>query len=146
MACNEFKTEVEMLFGSISNKLTGILREFYEPYGLTAPQAMILIALHKGASGKISDMAKSLNMTNSNLSVICRRLEGSGYLVRRRDKIDRRVVYLHLTDDSKTLLEKLEQKLSTDYLCLLENASAKDRIAVITGLTILNELLTCAKE
>ena len=143
MTNNEFKYEVEELFGCISNKLSGTLKEFYEPFGITAPQAMILVALHKGGPGKISDMAKALNMTNSNLSVICRRLERSGLVSRKRDEVDQRVVHLHLTEKSQAFLGELECRITTQYLCSLETASEEDKTTILNGLRKLNELLTC---
>ncbi len=142
MDCAEFKNEVECLFKSISDKLSCILKDFYEPYGLTAPQAMILIALYRGGPGKISDMAKALNMTNSNLSVICRRLEKSNFVIRKRDDLDQRVVYLYLTESSKQLMTEMEARISTDYLCSLGGASDEDKALIIAGMTKLNELLT----
>ena len=146
MECIEFKNEVERLFQSISEKLTGILKEFYEPYGLTAPQAMILIALHRAGPGKIGDIAKMLHMTNSNLSVICRRLEKSGFIIRKRDDMDQRVVFLYLTDECKTMMADLEKKITTDYLCSLEMATEEDRTTILKGMRKLNELLTGGNE
>lgn len=142
----EFKYEVELLFGTISTKFSELLREFYDPYGITAPQAMILIALHKRGPGKIGDMAKTLNMTNSNLSVICRRLERSGFLLRKRNEIDQRVVHLYLTEKSQAFLEELEKKITTDYLCSLEQASDEDKEVILKGLRKLSELLTCTEQ
>lgn len=137
----DFKNQVEGLFHSISEQLANLLRDFYGPYGLTAPQAMILMALYRKGPGKISDMAKSLHMTNSNLSVICKRMEKSGFVVRKRDDLDQRVVHLYLTDGAKALMDDMDKRIATDYLRALEEASDQDKTTILNGLTKLDELL-----
>lgn len=146
MNCVEFKSDVEELFHSISFKLNDILQTFYKPYGLTAVQAVILIALYQNGPGKMSDIAKELNMTNSNLSVICRRLEKSGFLLRLRDQSDQRVVSLHLTENCNKMMASLDEQITTDYLCPLEQASEEDRVLIIKGLKKLESLLTPTEE
>lgn len=145
MDCDDFKDKVEELFYSISGKLSCTLKHFYEPYGLTAPQAMILMELQRNGPAKIGNMARSLGMTNSNLSVICRRLERSGFIIRKRDDIDQRVVHIYLTDDCKTLIVELKANITTDYLCVLKRASDEDKATILAGLTKLNELLAHTK-
>lgn len=146
MVCNQFASEVEVLFHQISDQFASILREFYEPYGLTAPQAMILIALHRGGPEKISDMAKKLSMTNSNLSVICQRLEKSDFVIRKRDEFDQRVVYLYLSDRCKTIMQDMECRIGSEYLLALQSASEQDKETILKGLLKLNELLSRSKK
>lgn len=70
-----FKKELLELTRDINMKFTTLLSDFYQPLGITAVQALILSELCEHGEKKISDLGKNLNMTNSNVSVICQRLE-----------------------------------------------------------------------
>ena len=142
MDCCQFKREVELLLHSISSKYGSILKAFYEPYGITAVQATVLLALYRRGPGKISDMAELLGMTNSNLSVICRRLEKGGFLLRKREDADRRTVYLHLTHHCLSIMAELEKKITSEYLCPLEAAAEEERILILQGMQALDRLVS----
>lgn len=74
-----FKKELLELTRDINMKFTTLLTKFYQPLGITAVQALILSELCEHGEKKISDLGKNLNMTNSNVSVICQRLEKNGF-------------------------------------------------------------------
>ena len=137
----EFKFIVEMLLHSISNRMQICLRQFYETFGLSTPQAMVLLYVRHCGRGKITEVAHTLHMTNSNLSTICRRLEREGLLTRTRDDMDQRIVWISLTESCQQRLQQLEDQIDTQYLNNLSSVSAWDRETILNGLLKLNEVL-----
>lgn len=141
MNSKEFKHEAERLMYSIYTEMEACARQFYEPIGLTAPQGLILMSLYRSGPSKVTDTAKRLNMTNSNLSTICRRLERDGFLTRTRDTNDQRIVWLQLTPSCASNIKELEAQIDCHYLTGLNEISDADRQLILGGMTKLNELL-----
>ena len=137
----EFKFIVEMLLHSISHRMQICLRQFYETFGLSTPQAMVLLYVRHCGRGKITEVAHTLHMTNSNLSTICRRLEREGLLTRTRDDMDQRIVWISLTESCQQRLQQLEDQIDTQYLNNLSSVSAQDRETILSGLLEKPQLL-----
>lgn len=142
----EFKFTVGTLLHSTSAQMESYMRQFYEAFGLTTPQAMVLLHLHRCGRGKISEVACNLHMTNSNLSSICRRLERDGLISRTRDTQDQRIVWITLTETCRDHLCRLEKKIDEQYLNNLASVSPEDREIILAGLTKLNSLLAACNE
>ncbi len=87
-------------FNLISNKN---LQESLEKLSLTPPQFYVLASI--GYSGRLpfGEIGVKMMVTVSNLTGIVDRLEEKSLVVRERDKHDRRVVYVRLTDKGKKL-------------------------------------------
>lgn len=136
-----FKFAVEHLLQCVTTRMQECLREFYEPFGITIPQAMVLLCIHRQGPGKITEIAQKLHMTNSNLSTICRRLERDHFLLRTRDDHDQRIVWVSLTDSCKEILKQIEQDLDKRYLANLSDTSHQDIQIILAGLIKLNQLL-----
>lgn len=138
---SEFKQQSITLLNSIRLRIDDMMNAFYSPYGLTTPQATTLMYLHKNGPQKICTLAKSLHMTNSNLSAICQRLEARHLIERIRDEDDQRVVMAVLTPHAVQILEEVEEKLNTDYLPILQCAHPEDQEIILSGLQKLDQLL-----
>ncbi|MBQ8589700.1 MAG: MarR family transcriptional regulator [Firmicutes bacterium] len=138
---DDFKFTAQELMYSISYRMETCIRQFYEPFGLTTPQAMIILYIHRNGRGKVTEVANHLHMTNSNLSTICRRLERDGFLIRTRDLEDQRIVWLSLTEHCEQRIREIDQKIDSQYLNNLNGVSKEDGEVILAGLTKLNEIL-----
>jgi|tagenome__1003787_1003787.scaffolds.fasta_scaffold20546521_2 DNA-binding MarR family transcriptional regulator len=88
------------------NKQTG---DFMEHIGLTLPQAVVMWTL--GAYDGIatmSDLAQMTHQSGATATGIVDRLTDAGLVERVRDKGDRRVVYVQITEAGTTKLEEIE--------------------------------------
>ncbi len=136
---------VELQLMQLSRKLHHRLNRKFDAliqtYGVTFPQLMILeeINLH---SQRISDLALTLNMTCSNLSLICRRLEKAGLLERTRRLEDQRNVELQLTGKAQKLLELVQIKMNEDSRHLCEKIDPEQLKAILDGFSSLNQILS----
>ena len=104
-----FASDVLELLKEITPQVNAVLCRDYKPYGLTFVQAEVIMELANADGMKITEMSDHLGMGKSNLSPLCRRLEDRGFLVRRQDHEDHRIVHLFLTERSKEMIREIQQ-------------------------------------
>lgn len=73
------ENELMNLVRSVNNHMNHVLNQFYSPYGLTRPQAIVLSEIERHGPVTVSLLAQRLGMTTSNLCLIAQRLEKSGF-------------------------------------------------------------------
>ena len=138
--------EIYHLLRQVNGKMTCAIQEVFAPMGVTPPQVMILIQLRDQNALRLSELAEHLNMTCSNCSVICRRLEKAGLILRIRDRHDQRVVNLQLTKKAQEMVDTLNGRMERIQRNLLENATLEERMKIHEGLRLLNGLFNETKE
>lgn len=69
------ENELMNLVRSVNNHMNHVLNQFYSPYGLTRPQAIVLSEIERNGPVTVSLLAHRLGMTTSNLCLIAQRLE-----------------------------------------------------------------------
>ena len=74
-----------------------------EKLGLTPPQFYVLATIGYLGGVPFSEIGAKMMVTVSNLTGIVDRLEEKGIVVRERDKRDRRVIHVKLTEKGKKL-------------------------------------------
>ncbi|MBR1217933.1 MarR family transcriptional regulator [Bradyrhizobium sp. U87765 SZCCT0131] len=74
--------------------------------GLTYPQYITVVALWEEDDQTVSGLGEKLFLESNTLTPILKKLEGMGYLTRRRDPADERQVRVSLTDAGRRLREK----------------------------------------
>jgi DNA-binding MarR family transcriptional regulator len=138
-----FKHKIMDYNRNIHNKFTNMLNEHYKPFGITSVQAVILLDLYENGEEKISDLSKNLSMTNSNVSVICQRLEKNGFINRVRDSEDQRIVKVVLAEKFMDIQTKLESSVFDNYFENLTDDKIQDMKDIVSGLEKLDKLLSC---
>ncbi len=112
-------------FNLISSKN---LQESLEKLGLTPPQFYVLACI--GYSGRLpfGEIGVKMMVTVSNLTGIVDRLEEKSLVVRERDRHDRRVVHVKLTEKGKKLyrvsVPAFENSVA-DFFSSLDNSQQK---------------------
>lgn len=87
-------------FNISSNKK---LQEDLEEIGLTPPQYYVLATIGYSGTLPFGEIGAKMMVTVGNLTGIVDRLAAKGFVVRERDKQDRRIVYVKLTDKGSKL-------------------------------------------
>lgn len=111
---------------------------------LTAHQASILDHLDESTPLTVGVLADHMGVTPGTMSVHLDRLEGLGFVSRRRSESDGRQVELRLTADgvrvrdAKSVLDPVRVK------AMLDRLSASDRRAALRGLALLAEAATAS--
>jgi len=78
-------------------------KELNRTYQVSAPQLHCLLALHEHGPLPPSQIAKHIMVKSSTVTGIIDRLEQKGFVERRRNSPDRRVITVQLTDRGKEL-------------------------------------------
>ena len=88
------------LFKKVYSKLQKYMDSIYQPYGLTSVQVEVLLLLAANGDQTVTELSEGLGVTKSNLSTLCKRMEKSGFVKRKRSKQDERVVVISMTDQA----------------------------------------------
>lgn len=77
-------------------------------FGLTYPQYLVMVALGQRDGQKVSELGEALALESNTLTPLLKRLEAAGWLTRRRDLQDERVLRLSLTEAGRAMAEELD--------------------------------------
>ena len=91
-----------------SRSVIGIYRPLLEPLGLTHPQYLVMLALWDREPRSVKDIGRTLRLEPGTLSPMLKRLEGLGYLSRRRNTSDERELCVGLTEAGRALRTEAE--------------------------------------
>ncbi|MGB3446392.1 MAG: MarR family transcriptional regulator [Xanthobacteraceae bacterium] len=81
-----------------------------DPLGLTYTQYIALVALWEEDGQTVSQLGERMFLESNTLTPILKKLESLGYLRRRRDSDDERVVRVSLTEEGRRLRERASQR------------------------------------
>ena len=127
------------VFQALKAKTARLLDPVVQAEGLTPLQACVLFHLYRqdAAVGDISEVAV---MGQANASALCKKLEREGFLTRRRNCPDRRVVTLSLTPKGREAMVRIQKKLDR-YLELVNARPQEERSELIRGLRAIERTL-----
>lgn len=86
-----------------------LLREGLKKYQLTFSHALVIHLLNAEGARPLVEISKRLDIPVSSLSGMIGRLEEMNMVLRKRDKRDRRIVWVRLTDKSREMIEELSK-------------------------------------
>ena len=101
--------------------------EGYIPYN----EFTVLRALEDVLTLRVSDVARRLNATNSYVTLTSEKLVQKGYIIRERNNVDRRTVYLTLTEEGINLVKKMDEIVYAYYDKTFGDISNEEMITVM---------------
>jgi DNA-binding MarR family transcriptional regulator len=114
-------------------------------HSLTALEFRALDGMANGAINSASRCSRYLNIMPTKASLIMEKLERCGYVQRRRDRPDRRLIVLQLTDEGLEAYELALKSLTEEWAGVLSNVGADvmQMIKLFTGpfITPVGELI-----
>lgn len=131
------ENEIIDMLRSVNLQLNRMLNDFYQPFGLTAVQALVLTALCRQESQSLSDLCAELGMGKSNLSPLCKRMEKEGLIEKVRSQEDQRVVQIRVTPRAQQIMKQVADNAQQGYQDILMNATELDRQRLRDGLRLL---------
>jgi DNA-binding MarR family transcriptional regulator len=123
------------LLVKVSRLVGGRMRAKLEAFGLHHTQGMILFHLWQHEGMAQNRLAQALHITPPTTTNILQRMERDGWIERRRDKSDQRVVRVHLTAKASALRKAVRlsfQELDRELMAVL---SADERTALMISLS-----------
>lgn len=89
-----------------SRLITRLYKDRLEPLGITYPQYVVMMILWEDAPCAVKDVGKRAILNTNTLTPLLKRLEEQGYITRKRDGADERVVKIHLTPAGLSLRDE----------------------------------------
>ncbi len=118
------------LFG-LAARLTGAYWWRIAEGAGTSPAGMGILMILAASDGlKSSEVAQRAWTTRANITTVVDTLERDGYVERRRDDGDRRVVRLHLTDKGRQRIAELRQELTERWREAFDYVDPADEPAI----------------
>ncbi|WP_280463092.1 MarR family winged helix-turn-helix transcriptional regulator [Nocardia carnea] len=95
---------------AVANRsVLAVYRPLLEPFGLTHPQYLVMLALWGEAPMSVKAIAEAIQLDSPTLSPLLKRLEGAGLVTRRRDPGDERTLVVDLTEAGRALRREAER-------------------------------------
>lgn len=128
--------QIRLLIRQINHSFFELLSRELCQYEISVSQWLVLRSL-MDKEQKISDLSRKVGLTNSTVSGIVDRLEEAGYVQRRRDQTDRRIVWVTRTEKLERLIRSIPV-LQDDYLdSLLEGITEEETQTILKSLQLL---------
>lgn len=77
------------------------------PYHLTPVKFILLRTVYIKGKCMVVDLSRQVDLTSGATTLALNKLEQKGLIVRTRDHVDRRVVWVELTDEGKRIVEQV---------------------------------------
>ena len=116
------------LLAKAYQKAHGDFKRKLQSYGVTPIQHLILEVLWAEDGLSASDIGKKLVLDGATLSGVLDRLAAGGWILKKPDKEDKRVLRNYLTPKSKELKPRLSEARDRTNEALLENFSLEEKL------------------
>ena len=121
---------------SATNAIVRTYRPWLRAIGLTYPQYLVLLVLWQDGERTMGEIASRLSLPPGGVTPIVERLETSGFVVRRRDLNDRRVLHVGLTPSGAELEQAgIEAQRRVACATTMEAEEFAELRSALTGLT-----------
>lgn len=137
-----YVNEIENALRRINRVLNKDLKKEMMKLDLSLSHFYILTTLYKEEKMSSGDVAESLGVANATITSLVDKFVKLSYVKRRRDKKDRRVVLVELTEKGKEVAEKLlslRRKRLAEILKRLPEESVKE---IYEAINRVKEMLT----
>ncbi len=116
-------------------------KEFYKTR-ITIPQFAILEYLNREIEPKMTDISKMLKVTTAAVTGIVDKLVKDGYVTRKSDPDDRRIIKIKITAKGNDLIKKMLEYRRQMVIKIFGKISEKDREDYLRILTNIKDHLT----
>ena len=131
---------------AVTHEISRQFRDHYGKVNLTFPQAMVLSLLETEGTMPISALAEQMGSANSTISGVVDRLERMDLVRRKRSEMDRRVIYVEVTEHYEEIRNKTTTNVTSFFGSMMEDLSEEDQATILKGLQLLDEALEENKE
>lgn len=106
---NELFFRFEELFWKVTRSMGQVWTKIFEKH-LPGSQSYLIFMLERKGPTRMSELADALHLTAGAVTIASDKLIERGYVERKRDEQDRRVVYLVLTEKGQETMEMLRSE------------------------------------
>lgn len=103
-------------------------------YGMTGPQLVLLQELSDCESQSVSELSKSVSLSQGTVTDIVVRLEKKGLLSRRRSETDKRRVLVSITENGQALLKKAPSALQNKFVESFHSLADWEQLMILSSI------------
>ena len=92
-----------------ARRVIGRYTPYLKPLNLTYTQYIVLLVLWEEKEATVRELCRKLYLDSGTLTPLLKKMEAQGYVVRRRNADDERVVTVKLTDAGEALKENAKE-------------------------------------
>lgn len=96
------------LFGILMHRCEQVIKHLCSKYDLNKTHAGILFSLHEKQSLSQKELAERQNVTPPSITSAIQKMERSGYITRKADEKDQRILRLELTEKGTACIEDVK--------------------------------------
>ena len=113
----------------------------FKNYALTFPQYNVLRVLDASKNGQnmVRDINRIMLVSGANMTGITKRMEKTGFIIRKSDPNDDRLKWLEITPKGRSVLKDIDEENERNVKRYLKHCSAGTKMEL---LSILNEILS----
>lgn len=137
---NISSTELWLAIHNFRTATGALIESLVSGEEITGMQAILLQIIYTNHITTIGDLSKHLGIFQANTSSMCKKLESQGYIYRKRNEQDVRIVNLYLTDKGKAVIQRLHQRLEKCH-AYLENQNSLNHKAVLYAIKECSQLI-----
>ena len=141
MQTQNLETEVLVALRRIVQAIDQHSSRLGKDFGLTTPQLLVLQTVTNTKEQPIRAISAEVNLSQATVTSIVDRLERRGLLERQRSGIDRRQVFLVITEAGKDLLSKAPKPLQENFLHRFERLREWEQHQVVFVLKQVAEMM-----
>jgi len=114
-------------------------------YGLTGPQLIILNEIANHDSLSVTELARSISLSQATVTDILNRLEKRELIERTRDSIDRRRVNIRITGQCKDILSQVPPPLQETFIERYAELSEWEQLMILASFKRVVDLVSANK-
>jgi MarR family transcriptional regulator, organic hydroperoxide resistance regulator len=137
----DFKNVLWNYTRKINERTNNLIITLCEHHGITTLQGRILLEIQQHGFHTIGSLATRLQIAGTNISTMCKKLEGKGFIERVRDEADERVVKVALSQKGIRVVEEINKELIEKISNAIQGETDQSLKEIINGLKKLNHLL-----
>jgi len=107
--------DVWSMLRNLNDFFDNLIKPVAQKHGLTVMQLRLLCAVKKLENATVGSVAEQAGIAAANASAMCKRLYELGYLLRRKNGEDERVVCLELTDNGDIAASEADEMINKTY-------------------------------
>ena len=127
----DFPATLEAQFMRLGHAHRRLVESRLQETGIHRGQPPLLFALSRQDGLSNADLAQKLNVTPPTISNMVKRMRQSGYVEKRRDSDDERIMRVYLTEQGREAMATLRQIIDQVNETMIQGLSAEEKALLI---------------
>jgi DNA-binding MarR family transcriptional regulator len=120
-------------------------RDLSRKYGLTGPQLVILNEISNRYAIPVTELARSISLSQATVTDILKRLERKGLIVKQRSDTDKRLIMIAPTEACRQILGNAPPPLQQTFIERFSELAEWEQMMILSALRRVVDLMSAEK-